>query len=195
MKKSSAIKWKVIVFLMCASVWSCFDGVEINHNDGCSTCVCVQEETRRSETDSCAQFGERKTVFSEKTFFVLFFPVVCNFLIMRRSSHHHHESSHQQQDGTTTTTTPPKKNNNLGASQYNAVFETNKRSSPKSLDREIVNIIKKIVMRINFKKNWFLKILLYHFWGLILARGRQTKNKSYFGTIFPMKLASGMDSS
>lgn len=176
---------------MCASVWSCFDGVEINHNDGSSTCVCVQEETRRSETDSCAQFGERKTVFSEKTFFVLFFPVVCNFLIMRRSSHHHHESSHQQQDGTTTTTTPPKKNNNLGASQYNAVFETNKRSSPKSLDREIVNIIKKIVMRINLKKKLIFKNFTLPFLGFDFGARSTNQKQKLFRDNFPDEIGFG----
>lgn len=46
-------------------------------------------------------------------------------------------------------------------------------------------------MRINLKKNWFLKILLYHFWGLILARGRQTKKQKLFRDNFPDEIGFG----
>lgn len=115
-------------------------GVEINHNDGCSTtcAMCTRRNTEEPDRLLCAVWRKKKPFFRRKLFVFcfLFFQLFVTFsscagaliIIMRVRINNKMEQQQQQ---------PPKKNNNLGASQYNAVFETNKRSSPKSLDREI----------------------------------------------------------
>lgn len=101
--------------------------------------LCVQEETREDRDRLlCAVWRKKKTIFSEKTFFgfvfsqlfVTFSSCAGALIIIMRARINNKMEQQQQQP-------PLQKNNNMGASQYNAVFETNKRSSPKSLDRKI----------------------------------------------------------